>query len=137
MNANERMTVAQFFKRVGVGKAIAKQKAQIRIPKERKVTSIEAEWRVILLARHPGCEVRHEPFALNLMAGVRYTPDLVVMRGHEIVELWECKGPHIHASGGRSKAAFKQAAAEWPRLKFCFAQKRETGWCEEVIEPRK
>lgn len=131
------MTVAEFRQRFSGAKSTAKkQRAQIRIPKERKVTSIEAEWRLVLMERHPGCEVRHEPFALNLMAGTRYTPDLVVMRGSEIVEIWETKPAHMHKNAARSIAAFKQAAAEWPRLKFCFAQKRETGWCEETINPR-
>lgn len=139
---NERMSIEDFRRQYGFlpanqkmldGGKLKKQRAQIRMPKERKVTSIEAEWRDVLMSRHFGCEVKHEPFAFNLMAGTRYTPDLVVMRGAEIVEVWETKPAHMHKNAARSIAAFKQAAAEWPKLKFGFAQKRESGWCEEIV----
>lgn len=134
-----RMTAAE-YRRVVLGEgpkaAVALTPAlqpQIRMPAAVKMNHGESEWMRILQARFPAprFEVRFEPMTFKLPSGCRYTPDLVVMEGAALVELWEVKGKRIH--NGHSIRAFKEAAAAWPALRWGFAQRRDGEWTEVCV----
>lgn len=105
-------------------------KASIRMPKARKKSKPEQEYEAILAQEFcgSGVTVRYEPFALRLNSGARYSPDLVVFRGNEILCACEVKGGYRLQSAGRSYLAFKSAVAEYPDWPWRFAEKRDGQW---------
>jgi len=133
---SQRMTAREYRLHMGLpveegrrqeaGGRSGESKAQIRMPKRAKQNAGEREFMALLVFENPGAVVLFEPFALILPSGTRYTPDLVVVRGREVVLVCEVKGRRIH--NGHSIRAFKEAVAAFPFWKFVFAQKREGGW---------
>jgi len=109
------------------------QRAQIRLPKPKKITGVEQawmdqckhEWRSVAALR-----IEHEPFTLNLPSGTRYTPDVVVWDGGTLVAIYEVKDEFIHDRRG-SLEKFKAARHAFPHLRFIFVQRRAGAWCEK------
>lgn len=107
------------------GKSSGSKKAQIRLPRPAKQNAGELEFMHMLQAEYAGCRVLAFPFSLICPSGCRYTPDLVVLAGAQILLVVEVKGRRIH--NGHSIRAFKEAAAAFPFWQFLFAQKMEGG----------
>jgi len=105
---------------------------QIRMPRPRKMNQGEQEYQRFLIAEHQSCLVLFEPFTLHLPSGTRYTPDLVVLRGAEIVCLCEVKGPRIH--NGHTLRAYKEAVSAFPMWTWRFAQKQTEGWAVKISQ---
>lgn len=105
---------------------------QIRMPAAVKMNQGEQAWMRVLQGRFPAPRyvVLFEPLTFRLPSGCRYSPDLVVMEGATMVELWEVKGKRIH--NGHAIRAFKEAVAAWPALRWGFAQKTDEGWAERL-----
>ena len=99
---------------------------QIRVPKLRQPNKTEAAWMERLKVLRPGFMVLYEPFTLRLPSGTRYTPDVVVLFGSDISEIWEVKGAYLHNAA--SLRAWKEARAAFPFWLFGFAQLRGTEW---------
>jgi hypothetical protein len=104
-------------------------KPQIRLPRKAQPNKTEAAWIArceVLHRATPGTRVLYESLTLRLPSGARYTPDVVVMHGPAIVEIWEVKGAHVH--NARSILAFKEAVAAYPFWQFGFAQCVKGDW---------
>ena len=63
-------------------------------------------------------DARYEALTFRLACNHRFTPDWVVFEAGRPVECHECKGSYRHASHGRSRLAFDQAAVEFPGLRW-------------------
>lgn len=101
-------------------------KPKIRLPKLAGPNKTEHAWMQECYLRHPGCAVLFEPCTLHLPSGTRYTPDVLVLDGRDVVAFYEVKGTHIHSTA--SLRAFKEARAAFNFWRFIFAQKFSTGW---------
>lgn len=120
---------AEDFKRKFGGVAVGTVKGPaIRLHGAQRMTKVEVEYERILKTEFPAYAVRFEMITLRLPGGSRYTPDLSVWAGNQIVLLVEIKGAYRLGSAGRSHMAFNEAIAAFPNLKFRFAQKTKDGW---------
>lgn len=128
----ERMTSAEFKRRFGGGLGlstdpeIAKEKPAIKWPASSEPNKTEAAWMEVARRIWPDCAVLYEPITLRLPSGTRYTPDVVMMRGKEIVALCEVKGAHIHNE--RSVHAIKEARSAFRMWDFYFCQLVKGEW---------
>jgi hypothetical protein len=85
-------------------------------PARRVPNKTEARW---LRDNGHGGDWRYEALSWNLSTGIRYTPDWCLF--DEVGRLECCvevKGAHRFGSHGRSRAAYLQAAKEWPGIRF-------------------
>lgn len=105
----------------------------IRIPRQRRPNATESRWLEHARLVRPFCSIRYEAITFRLASGALYTPDFSGWNGATLVWCCEVKGPHIHSS--RSVLAFKSAAAEWPTVRWIFAQWTGDRWAETEIPP--
>ena len=112
-------------------KGKAKSKAptpQIRLPSSREPNKTELAYkgRVQDSIEFSACTWLYEAITLRLRSGTIYTPDWTVWRGQTLVLCIEVKGAHIKRDASKEK--FKQAIADFPHLRFEFAQLTKAGW---------
>lgn len=112
---------------------VSKVKPQIRIPQRRKANKTELACAELLKRLYPAATIMYEPWSFKLPSGTSYKADWVVIQGNVILEVTECKGPHIHSSA--SIRAFKEARATFPSFNFVFRQKRGGEWTSSEEEP--
>ncbi len=74
-----------------------------------------------------GLDARYEALTVRLANGHRYTPDWVVFDGGRPAECHEVKGAHRFGSHQRARLAFDQAVAEWPGVRWVWAERRGDG----------
>ncbi len=131
MTLPDHMSCEDYRKLMG---ATVAEKPQIRLPKAQKMNKTEASFELYLRSTWGklAAFVLYEPITLRLPSGTKYTPDFVVIGADaglwlgRILEIWECKGPHIHSAA--SLRAFKEARSAFPFWAFKFAQKRSGVW---------
>lgn len=90
----------------------------------RRPNKTEAEYATKVLR---GLDARYEAVSIRLANGHRYTPDWVVFEGGRPAECHEVKGAHRFGSHQRARLAFDQAAAEWPGVRWVWAERRGDG----------
>ncbi len=90
----------------------------------RRPNKTEAEYAAEWLR---GQDARYEAVTVRLANGHRYTPDWVVFEGGRPVEFHEVKGAWRFGSHQRARLAFDQAAAEWPGVRWVWAERRGDG----------
>lgn len=109
---------------------VTQAKPQIKLPLLNKMNKGEAAYGQILRAEFPAHDVKFEAIRFRLNAGTYYTVDWSVWKGNTLILCVECKGGWVHKQSSIEK--FKQARAEWPHVRFRFAQRRRTEW--SIIE---
>ncbi len=102
--------------------------------KRGRMNKTEAEYAMILEAmKRKGEILRWEFEGITLrFAGVKYTPDFVVLRslmlGECPIKLIEVKGPFIKGNRERAVERFRHAKTYWPEFTFEMHQKTKEGW---------
>ena len=77
---------------------------------------------------YPGASVRYEAITFHLEQGAAYTPDFLVTFGESMI-CYEIKNAgYRHASYGRSRMAFRQAALEFPTFQFIWVELSKGEW---------
>lgn len=91
-------------------------------------TKTEAAYRREVLDRNPAVSgVAYEALTFRLANGHRYTPDWVYWHDGRL-HCVEVKGGYRLGSYQRARMAFDQAAIEWPRFTWIWAEKRNGAW---------
>jgi hypothetical protein len=77
-----------------------------------------------------GARIRYEAITFHLQAEAAYTPDwLVSLSENDTMICVEVKNAaYKHASYGRSRLAFRQAALEFPQFQFIWLELRNNEW---------
>jgi hypothetical protein len=77
-----------------------------------------------------GARIRYEAITFHLQAEAAYTPDwLVSLSGDNTMICVEVKNAaYKHASYGRSRLAFRQAALEFPQFQFIWLELVKGEW---------
>ena len=77
-----------------------------------------------------GARIRYEAITFHLQAEAAYTPDwLVSLPENDTMICVEVKnGAYKHASYGRSRLAFRQAALEFPQFQFIWLELQNNEW---------
>jgi hypothetical protein len=74
----------------------------------------------------------YEALTFRLRNGMKYTPDWVVLWWNSIVSCHEVKGSYRFPSHGRSDMAWRQAALDFPGIRWVRAvRRRGGGWAVE------
>lgn len=101
-------------------------KPGIRLPRPRKISKAEMEYRARLLQEFPGKTIT-AGLSFLLSSGCRYTPDWTVWDGAKILLAVEVKGSYRLHSAGRANLAFKTAIVEYPAIQWRYAEKTTGG----------
>jgi hypothetical protein len=91
-------------------------------------TELAAKYRLEM--EYPGYDIRYEAITFHLEAKAAYTPDwLITSPLHDRMICVEVKnGAYKHASYGRSKLAFAQAAIEFHQFQFIWMELKNGEW---------
>ena len=78
---------------------------------------------------YPDASIRYEAITFQLEQGAAYTPDFVVFLPDNTMICYEIKNAaYRHASYGRSRLAFRQAALEFSAFTFCWLELQKNEW---------
>ena len=77
---------------------------------------------------YPNAVIRYEAVTFHLEQKAAYTPDYLVTLGDDMI-CYEIKNAgYKHASYGRSRLAFRQAALEFPQFQFIWLELQKGEW---------
>ena len=105
------------------GESLAKK------PKERREPNKTEQAAYFYLKMcYPDANIRYEAITFHLEQGAAYTPDYLVttQEGMTCVEIKNAA--YKHASYGRSRMAFRQAALEFPTFQFIWLELQNGEW---------
>jgi hypothetical protein len=106
---------------------------QVKSGKSKGPNKTEQAARHHLEMLFPDADIRFEAITFHLEAKAAYTPDwLVTYPLYNKMICVEVKNANYkHASYGRSRLAFSQAAIEFPKFQFMWLELTKDGWREK------